>query len=308
MHCQWRLYRPFIMKCADILDNPQIKEDPSVSDFNVHRFFLLNILTPAAMEFIEEISRTAGADDLDDPGPILAKAQANVNFDWLVHFLHDCAFWTLDFLQSVRGNESATLDILWREFFPSAHTDTAHKTQYVGMAILRVFWGMALVPDLDALYHAIRTAPSGEHLGCGVGWDWAIEMLNGAIKAHVGSHVSEAQISNFVASWATLETVQKHMRELLEQNQAEKHWRGRDVKSDIKKLKKFFRDCIGSTWAEAIDANTSARIVRPAAAGRSVKKPWKQVEEVMARRGERAPHAYVARYVRDMTSFFEWLP
>ena len=52
MHCQWRLYRPFIMKCAAELDNDQIKDDPGVSDYNVHRFFLLNILMPAAMEYI----------------------------------------------------------------------------------------------------------------------------------------------------------------------------------------------------------------------------------------------------------------
>ena len=144
------------MKCAEVLDNPQIKEDPGVSDYNLHRFFLLNIVMPAAMEYVVEISGTPGADDLDDPGPIMAKAAANVNFDWLIHFLHDCAFFTLDFLQSVRGNDSANIDILWREFFSSAHTDTAHKTQYVGMAIMRVFWGMGLVPDLDALYHAIQ--------------------------------------------------------------------------------------------------------------------------------------------------------
>ncbi len=162
MHCQWRLYRPFIMKCAAELGNDQIKEDPGVSDYNVHRFFLLNILMPAAMEYVVEISGSPGADDLDDPVPIMAKAKANVNFDWLLHFLHDCAFFTLDFLQSIRGNDSAKIDILWREFFSSAHTDTANKTQYTGMAIMRVFWGMGLVPDLDA--------------------------LNGAIKKHVGAH------------------------------------------------------------------------------------------------------------------------
>ena len=306
MHCQHRLYRPFIMKCAEVLDNPQIKEDPGVSDYNLHRFFLLNIMTPAAMEYMVEISATPGADDLDDPGPIMAKAAANVNFDWLVHFLHDCSFFTLDFLQSVRGNDSANIDILWREFFSSAHTDTANKTQYVGMAIMRVFWGMGLVPDLDALYHAIRTIPSGTHLGCGVGWDWAIEMLNGAIKAHVGAHVSETQISNFVANWACMEAVQKNMREVLEENKAEQRWRGRNVRADIDLLKKFFRDCCGATWAEAIAPNRNPRIVKTAA-GHSVKRPWKQVEEVMARRGEHAPHAYIERYVRSMTPFFPWL-
>ena len=136
------------------------------------------------------------------------------------------------------------------------------------MAIMRVFWGMGLVPDLDALYHAICTIPSGDHLGCGVGWDWAIEMLNGAIKAHVGAHVSEAQIRNFIESWACLETVQKHMREVLEENKAEKHWRGRNVRTDIEMLVEFFRKNIGKTWAEAIKDDTTLRVVRRTA-GRS---------------------------------------
>ena len=44
LHCHWRLYRRFIMKCAAELDNPQIKDDPTVSEFNVSRFFMLNIM------------------------------------------------------------------------------------------------------------------------------------------------------------------------------------------------------------------------------------------------------------------------
>ena len=74
--------------------------------------------------------------------------------------MHDAAFLVLEFLDSVRGVDSRKIDVLWREFFASAHTGSAHKTQYVGMAILRAFWGQALEPDLDALYHAMRCIPS----------------------------------------------------------------------------------------------------------------------------------------------------
>ena len=117
--------------------------------------FFLNVLTRACAEYINEIALTAGADDLDDPVPFIAKSEANVDFAWICHFAHDAGFMVLDFLQSVRGNESRKLDILWREFFASAHTGTANKTQYVPMAIMRVFWGCALIPALDQLYHAI---------------------------------------------------------------------------------------------------------------------------------------------------------
>ena len=75
------------------------------------------------------------------------------------------------------------------------------------MSIMRVFWGLAavaLTPELDALYHKLRTILTGKVLGCGVRWDMAIEMLNAAIKAHASHFVSEAQIRHFIQfqNWA----------------------------------------------------------------------------------------------------------
>ena len=307
MHCQWRLYRPFIMKCASVVGNNQVKSDPSVSDLNVTRFFLLVVLTRACGEYLLEICRGNPFADWDDPGPFMAKAEANTNFDWLCHFLHDCSFFVLEFLESVRGFESRKIDVLWREFFSAAHTDTAHKTQYVGMAILRTFWGQAMLPELDELYHRIRSVPSGDHDGSGVGWDWPIENLNGAIKSHVDMHVSEEQINKFVSNWALLEEVQRHMREILYSNRAERHWRGRDVDEDVKALIKFFRENIGATWEEATSAAKPGTSVTEGS-DRQVR-PWKEIERVMARRGSDAPHAYIRDYVLEMTGdFFDWMP
>ena len=124
---------------------------------------------------------------------LLARAEHNINFAWLAHFVYDAGFLVLDFLQAVRGNESRKLDLLWREFFASAHTGTANKTQYVPMSIMRVFWGMAMTPELDALYHRIRTIPTGDSLGCNVGWDMACELLNvGSITVKIGTRASSA--------------------------------------------------------------------------------------------------------------------
>ena len=149
-------------------------------------------------------------------------------------------------------------------------TDTANKTQYVGMAIMRVFWGMGLVPDLDALYHAIRTIPSGTHLGCGVGWDWAIEMLNGAIKAHVGAHVRDPDLQLHRELGVYGDSPEEHARGARgEQGRAALAWAQRA--KDIDLLKKFFRDSCGATWAKAIAPNVNPRIVKTAA-GHSVKK------------------------------------
>ena len=217
MHAQWRLHRQFIMWAAHVkgIDNKQVVEDPNVSQFNSHRFFFLNVLTRACAEYLNFLANSPGAPSFDDPVPILARAEANIDFAWVCHFAYDAGFGVLDFLQAVRANESKRLDLLWREFFASAHTGTAHKTQYVPMSIMRVFWGMAMTPELDALYHRIRTIPSGDSMGCGVGWDMAIEMLNAAIKAHVLHQVSHAQIKQFLANWALLECVQERMRDYI---------------------------------------------------------------------------------------------
>jgi hypothetical protein len=47
MHAEWRLHRQFIMWCADKVENKQVIEDPTVTVFNSHRFFFLNVLTRA---------------------------------------------------------------------------------------------------------------------------------------------------------------------------------------------------------------------------------------------------------------------
>ena len=214
MHAQWRLHRQFIMWCAHRpeIDNKQVVEDPNVSQFNTHRFFFLNVVTRVCAEYLNFLAGTPGAPSFDDPAPILARTESNIDFAWVCHFAYDAGFAVLDFLQAVRGNESKKLDLLWREFFASAHTGTANKTQYVPMSIMRVFWGLALSPELDALYHRIRTIPSGESNGCGVGWDMAVEMLNAAIKSHIEHQVSHDQIRKFLANWALLESVQERLR------------------------------------------------------------------------------------------------
>jgi hypothetical protein len=138
--------------------NGVLLDRPNVSVFNEHRFYFIHVQTRACAEYINFIAATPGAESLDDPEGFLAKASANIDFEWVCRFEYDAGFFVLDFLQSVRGAKSKILDLLWREFFASAqHSGTANKTQYVPMAIMRVFWGMALTPELSKLYHKIRT-------------------------------------------------------------------------------------------------------------------------------------------------------
>lgn len=300
MHSQWRLYRPFIMWTANFLGNKQVVEDPTVSVFNVHRFYFLHVLTRACAEYILEIAATPGADDLDDPFSFIAKAEANDDFAWICHFVFNAGFFVLDFLTSVRGNDSHKLDLLWREFFASAHSGTANKTQYVSMSILRVFWGMALVAPLDELYHKIRTIPSGNHDGSGVGWDWSIEMLNAAIKEHVKTHVSEVQIQDFLANWALIEAV---LGNLKKDRAASNRSHYADPTKDVDKLKQKFREVVGTTWQRATRVNTNVQIT---AGPQRQKKPWNELDTVMRRRGADSVHEYVKRVVSELTPFYAW--
>ena len=298
MHSQWRLHRQFIMWTAQVVGNRQVIEDPNVSVFNVHRFYFLHMLTRACAEYVLEIAKTPGAESLDDPLAFIAKSEANVDFAWVCHFLYDAGFFVLDFLQSVRSNDSHKLDLLWREFFTSAHSGTANKTQYVPMAIMRVFWGCALTPELHELYHKIRTIPSGSHNGSGVGWDWAVEMLNAAIKSHVLHHVSDDRVQDFLANWALLETIIKHVRQASDGKSHQVN-----ATADVNTLIKEFRKVIGTDWATATTARTNSQVtVGP----QRTKLPWREVAEVARRSGSDATHAVVRRHVTQLTGFFPW--
>ena len=304
MHCEWRLHRQFIMWCAKEVENEQVIEDPNVSVFNEHRYFFLHVLTRACAEYVLFISKTPGADSINNPAGFIAKSEANIDFAWVCHFLYDAGFFVLDFLQSVRANKSHVIDLLWREFFASAHSGTANKTQYVPMSIMRVFWGMALTPELSALYHKIRTLPGGAGA---VGWDMAIEMLNAAIKAHVASRVSEAQISAFIRSWALLECVQKRMRAFIYSARTADGAGRRDATADVNKLVARFKDkdVIGTTWAQAVRPNQTSHVT---VGTQRLRVPWREVAEVMRRTGKDAPSQYVRDHVGRLTPFFSWDP
>ena len=305
MHCEWRLHRQFIMWCASVVDNKQVIEDPNVSVFNVHRFFFLNVVTRACAEYINFVGALPGAEDVSDPEAFLLKAEANRDFAWVCHFAYDAGFFVLDFLQNVRANESKKLDILWREFFASAHSGTANKTQYVPMSIMRVFWGMALTPEIDALYHKLRAVPTSDADGSCVGWDMLIEMLNAAIKAHVSHFVSETQVRNFVQNWALLEQVQQHMRAMAYGPGAAGDGLSHqiDASADVAKLVKKFKEVIGTTWAQVTRRDTVSHVTT--GPQRSAV-PWRETAAVMRRAGRDAPEAYIRRKVSELTPFFEW--
>ena len=283
-------------------------EDPTVSQFNSHRYFFLNVLTRACAEYINFLASSPGAPSFDDPSFILARAEQNIDFAWLCHFVYDAGFFTLDFLTGVRGNDSQLLDLLWREFFASAHTGTANKTQYVPMSIMRVFWGLAMAPELAQLYHRIRTIPTGVgSLGCNVGWDMACELLNAAIKAHVQHQVSHVQIRHFLENWALLECVQDRLRDYVYGGRANtrRASHAADASHDVAALVAEFKRVIGTTWAQAITPNRNSHVTVGHARGAP---PWRETDATMRRAGADAPHIVIRDHVSKLTPFFTWQP
>ena len=172
------------------------------------------------------------------------------------------------------------------------------------MAVMRVFWGMALVPELDSIYHRIRAAPSCMLPGHHVGWDMLEEKQNEAIRAHVCHHVSETQINNFVETYPFIETVISHIRrEHGREPNSSSHQK--DSSADVATLVAHFKQVVGSNWAQATRQNTSCHIISGEGAGRKMA-PWKEVEYYMSRSGDDAPHKQVLKHVDKLTPFFKW--
>ena len=255
-------------------------KDPTVSDFNRTFYFRL-IMTRAVSEYINEIA-AAGGPDTDMVPQFVRAAEANVDLAWLVHWLYDGAFLVLQWKQSVRSNDSHTLDLLWREFLSLAKTSQAHKTHYAPMAVLRVFWGMAMTPKLSALYHSIRTLPMGEQPGTCVGWDHPCENLHRAITLGVSKFVSAERISRFIAQWPFLEMVSRGLRHVIWRMRGDRKGHMKDMDQDVQRLKELFRRKVGTTWAEASRPNTS----RPQLIGAGWRgRPWVAMRMMMNKQG-----------------------
>ena len=227
--------------------------------------FLLFILVRACSEYVLEISNSPGGCAYEDYDVFVAHAERNIDFAWVVHFLADYGFLVVQFQQSVRCNDSHMLDLLWREFYGFARNARANKTQYCPMAILRVYWGMALVDPLHDLYHAIRTVPSGTLPGTNVGWDMPVERLNAAIRRHVKAGVTQTVIAAFIASYTFLEHVGRTFLTYMHWGQYrlwEREPSHRDVEADVLILREWLRATVASDVTGHLPLGGTRRVTR----------------------------------------------
>ena len=298
LHAGWRLYLKFIRQAAIATlghRHKAVADEVTAKLFNT-QVYVLWWMTRACSEYLLMLARSDGAIDFDQVPEFIRACERNIDLAWVVHFLYDFAYLVLDFKQGVRANRSHHLDLLWREFFSTGYTGTAHKTQYIPMAIMRIFWADALVPPIAELYHNIRAIPMSEHVY--VGWDTPMEWLNGAITDGVRSLVSQERIQEFVKKYSFMQANYKALLDAMNVVRPASA-KMRDMDSNVDTMKGWLVEKIGADWAHATRRNTESKL----GIGRG-KTPWGEMEATMSQQGADAVPAFVARKVRSLTDSF----
>ena len=245
MHGDWRIWAPLLLRLAAVVNNKQVKADPTIADFNRHQHFL-RIVVQALAEYVVEISRTGT--HYNACQPFLRDAERNLSFAYVVFFLFTFGFKYLDYRRAVRHNESRHLDMLWRENLASARTAKANKVNYRQMSIILVYWGCALVEPLQTFYHNTRTI---RWINSHVGWDMPIEKLNMWIKESVITNISESQIIQFIYRLNFMQHVSRAVKDLVRSKRKAENATLKDVSPDVRAIKEFLRAKIGTTYAAA---------------------------------------------------------
>ena len=213
--------------------------------------------------------------------PFMAACAVNIDLEWLSRFLQDFGFMYWDMRQSVRSNDSATIDLIWREAVSFMHTDESHKTQYAPMAIMRIFWSEALSPELAAVYHRHRTISLIGLPGCNVGWDMPIEKENLACRSLV--RPTRDRISKFVRELNFLGPVSRGVERHWKEHRSSKVNKMKKIEADVAAVVKHLKATLGATWAQASvpRAQANSRLLNPA----RTPKPWESVNRMVNANG-----------------------
>ena len=302
MHGDWRIWAPLLMRLAVVVNNRQVKWDPTMVDFSTHEHFL-RIVSQACAEYVVEISRTGT--DFHATQHFLADAERNLSFAYIVFFLYLFAFKYLEYKHAVRRNGSQHLDMLWRENLSSTRTAKANKTNYRQMSVILVYWGAALVAPLQAFYHNTRTI---RWIHAHVGWDMPIEKLNAWIKESVVSNISESQIIKYIRRLNFMQFVVRTLKSIAFWRRARDTATPKDIAADVLLMKEFLHQCIGSTYATVtqpsdanllgVDMTDWGGLRRPRACA-----PFNQLRA--ANGGYRE---YVRRQVAKLCPWHHWAP
>jgi hypothetical protein len=309
LHTGARNYRAFYdVIGAAIGSIPMQTHDPPVSAYNMFRFETYQLIRGVS-EWLVDLSKTPGAPSFQFPDDWRAGAEHNIDFEWAFHFLYDFGYWWLDFMQSRRANESAKLDLLWCEFLCSGRTMVANKTNYGYMAVMQVYFGSALHPAVDALYHRTRTLPTSSSTpGTNVGLDWFPEDLNLYVKADVTSHISRAQINKRIAEHRLVSLCHEGLMSVVHADRKDPLAKLKKFDTDCASIKKFLNENIADTWRNATKSRKASKLGLTTRATKN-SLPWVTMESSMVRGAggsDETMYEYVERTVKRLAPWHQW--
>lgn len=312
LHGEWRLWWPLIERAAVIVKNKQVVQDPNVTEFNQSEHFI-RILTEACAKYVVEISRTGT--DYRMTAQFLRAADANLSFAYVCQFLFLFGFKYKQMRDSVRTNDSATLDLIWRESLASLRAASKHggtreqgKTNYATMCVVLAYWGVALVEPLATAYHRSRTL---RLIDAHVGWDMPIEYLNRLIGESVVSNITHELIAKFLRNLNFTHVVHRALNMIVKRNREPDAAKLKKIKTDVDLLLDWLRKSIGTTYAQAtapsndnlLGVDMSRWGGNRTAAAKRANTPWAKRAAVMVEYGD-----YVRSKMRIYCHWQRWMP
>jgi hypothetical protein len=276
LHMGWRPYAPMMLPILHAIGHTECKADFTVSAFNDYDHATA-ILTEGIAKYFILLNQSGGMPPLSNSTAVLNACSANIDLEWLSHYLHDYAFLYWDLRQAVRGNDSERIDMTWRESVSFMHTDESHKTQYAPMAILRIFWSEALHPALANIYHKNRTVSLHGLKGSNVGWDMPIEKENLMISNNVVRASFDA-ITKYVRQLNFLGPANRAIEKLVFANRTPTPAKRKKIDEDVQAVVDFLVKLLGGTWAQASQprAQKDSLLVNPP---KSIR-PWLSVQRL----------------------------
>jgi len=296
-HMGWRPYSPLLVPLARAIGHTELKADFTVSDFNDYDHGLC-ILTEGVAQYFIELEKSGGP-SLALDGAFMRACAQNIDLEWLSHFLFDFGFMYWDLRQSVRGNKSATIDMIWRESVAFMHTPHSNKTQYAPMAIMRIFWSEALSPELATVYHHHRTISLLGLPGHNVGWDMPIEKENLACAGL--PRPTKARVEKFIQELNFLGPVSRGLERLFRGHRQTRKNNMKKIATDVQAVVDHLKETLGATWAQASipRAKRHSKLVKPPLS----QPPWVERDTMVAANGGRDFEQWIKSHLDDKVTW-----
>ena len=243
LHGGWRMWWPLLEKLAAVVGNRKVKRDPTVSEFNEHEHFL-RIVVEALAQYVLLVSRHGG--DYRHCDAFLNEAERNLSFAYICFFLHLFGFMYVQMRRAIRRNDSAVLDMIWRENLSTARA--SNKSNYSQMSVITVYWGCALREPLQTVFHNTRTL---RWLDTHVGHDFPIEQLNNWIKEASPKNLTEDWVRKFIRHVPFTQFVNREVRSIMQANRAADGEHLKAINTDIALIVNYLKDKLGATWYAA---------------------------------------------------------